>query len=126
ARLPRRDPHLGKGMSPPPAVRPALAGEARAVAAVLTEAFVDEAGLNYWLRQGRAKERARRLFFAAAVKDAIHPARELWLADAGAGALGAAIWLGPGKHAWDLAPLKQLALAPLMLRIAGATGMQRG
>ncbi|WP_395648147.1 GNAT family N-acetyltransferase [Terricaulis sp.] len=113
-------------MSAPPSVRPARAEEICDVAQVLTDAFVDEAGLNYWLRQGAAKQRARERFFDRAVKDAVHPERELWLAEAGGETLGAAIWLAPGKKAYDLSPLKQLALTPLMLSIAGLGGMSRG
>ena len=40
-------------------VRAARADERAGAAAVLTDAFVDEAGLNYWLRQDARKERCR-------------------------------------------------------------------
>lgn len=113
-------------MNAPPAVRPARAEEERDVARVLTDAFVDEAGLNYWLRQGAAKQRARERFFDRAVKDAVHPERELWVAEDDRARLGAAIWLSPGKKAYDLTPLKQLMLTPLMLSIAGIGGMSKG
>lgn len=113
-------------MSAPPSVRPARAAEERDVARVLTDAFVDEAGLNYWLRQGEAKRRARERFFDRAVQDAVHPQRELWVAQEGAEKLGAAIWLSPGKKAYDLSAVKQLMLMPMMLSIAGVGGMSRG
>lgn len=113
-------------MTNPPTVRVARREEDAASAAVLTDAFVDEAGLNYWLKQGPAKERARRRFFDAVVEDAVHPERELWLAEAGAERLGAAVWLSPGKKAFDFSFLQELALAPLMLSIAGIGGMSRG
>jgi len=38
-------------MSAPPLVRRARDDETEAVASVLTDAFADEDGLNYWLRQ---------------------------------------------------------------------------
>ncbi len=113
-------------MSGPPLVRPARAEEEGAVAAVLTDAFVDEAGLNYWLRQGAAKDRARARFFEAAAADAVHPKRDLWVAEAEGAPQGAAIWLAPGCHAYDFTPLKQIALTPLLLSIAGVGGMARG
>ena len=113
-------------MNAPPQVRPARAHEDAIVARVLTDAFVDEDGLNYWLRQGAAKERSRKLFFDAAVKDAVHPQRDLWVAEAEDDALGAAIWLAPGRKAYDLSLWRQLTLMPLMLSIAGAGGMSRG
>lgn len=112
-------------MSAPPRVRTAKTGEADLVADVLHDAFADEAGLNYWLRQGQAKDRARRRFFAAAVRDAIHPQRVLHVAEAAGVAQGAAIWLNPGDHAYDYSPLQELMLTPLLLRIAGIAGMRR-
>lgn len=96
------------------------------MAPLLTDAFVDEAGLNYWLKQGRQKEAARRKFFDAIVEDAVHPERDIYVAEAGGERLGAALWLGPGKKAFDLTVLKQVSLAPLMISIAGVGGMQRG
>lgn len=113
-------------MSVPPAVRRARAGEEARVAETLSAAFADEAGLNFWLRQGAAKERARRRFFDAAVGKVVHPARELWLAEADGQALGAAIWLKPGDAAFDFSPWQEIAYAPLMLSVAGLRGMQRG
>lgn len=114
-------------MSAPPSVRRARTNETNAVASVLTDAFVDEDGLNYWLRQGEAKDRARRRFFDAAVREAIHPERELWVADGdGASPLGAAIWLAPGVKAFDHTPLQQVMMLPLLMRIAGISGMERG
>lgn len=113
-------------MSAPPAVRPARESERAAVSAVLHDAFVDEDGLNYWLRQGAAKERARKRFFDAAVRDAVHPERELWLAGDEATPLGAALWLPPGKHAFDHTPLQQLFMAPMLFSIAGSEGLKRG
>lgn len=113
-------------MSIPPRVRVAAPGEEAAVADVLHAAFADEAGLNYWLRQGAAKERARRRFFEAAVADAIHPKRVLHVAeDENGQTLGAAIWLNPGDHAYDYTPLQELLLTPLLLQIAGIGGMRR-
>lgn len=110
-------------MSAPPAIRLARGNEARAAAAVLADAFADEAGLNYWLRQGDAKDRARRLFFDMAVRDAVHPARALWIAEGGA---GAAIWLSPGQKAFEASPLQEILALPKLLRMAGIAGMSRG
>ncbi|HCK84956.1 MAG TPA: hypothetical protein DHW63_10710 [Hyphomonadaceae bacterium] len=113
-------------MSAPPNVRPARAGEEGVVASILTDAFADEAGLNYWLQQGAAKERARARFFAAAVRDVVHPERGLWIAEADGAALGAAIWLGLGLKAYDFSPLQQVAMAPLLFAVAGVRGSLRG
>lgn len=113
-------------MNAPPEVRLASDEDAPVVASVLSDAFVDEMGLNYWLRQGRAKERARRLFFDAAVRDVVHPQRALWLADAAGTPLGAALWLAPGQHAFELGFWKQIALAPLLWSVAGVSGTLRG
>jgi ribosomal protein S18 acetylase RimI-like enzyme len=112
-------------MSGPLAVRVARADEIDAVSAVLTDAFVDEDGLNYWLRQGAAKERARRRFFDAAVRKALNPKRELWVAEAGGERLGAAIWLAPGLKAFDHGPVEELMLLPLLFSIAGVEGLQK-
>ncbi len=109
-----------------PSVRAAHDAETDTVARLLCEAFADEAGLNHWLKQGAAKERSRARFFAAAVRDAVHPQRALWVAEADGSPLGAAIWLAPGQKAYDLTFWKQIALAPLMLSIAGLAGMSRG
>lgn len=107
-------------------VRLARAGEERDVASVLTDAFADEAGLNYWLRQGRSKTRARARFFDAAVRDVVHPGRDLWLAELDGARVGAAIWLGPGLKAFDFSPLQQIAMIPLLYAIAGVGGALRG
>lgn len=113
-------------MSAPPLVRAALRSENAAMVALLTDAFVDEAALNYWLKQGAVKDRARRTFFDAVVEDAVHPDREIHVAECDGEQLGAAVWLGPGKKAYDLTMLKQLSLLPRMLAIAGLSGMNRG
>ena len=55
-------------MSAPPGVRLARDSEKEVASRILTDAFVDEDGLNYWLKQGAAKTRARRIFFDAAVR----------------------------------------------------------
>lgn len=112
-------------MSAPAEVRPARGGESQTVASVLTDAFAEEAGLNYWLRQGDARTAVRRRFFRAAVGDMIHKDRELWLADTGGTPAGAAIWLKPGDHAFAFTPLKQLLTTPLFISIAGFEGMKR-
>jgi ribosomal protein S18 acetylase RimI-like enzyme len=113
-------------MTAPPAVRLAQACELDIAAAVLADAFTDEAGLNYWLRQGAAKDRARRRFFNAAVRDVVHKERDLWLAEADGAPLGAAIWLGPGKKAYGFSMLQQALITPLLLSIAGVAGAMRG
>lgn len=113
-------------MSGLPAVRVAGAAELETASRILTEAFVDEAGLNYWLRQDDQKDRARRKFFDAAVREVVHPDRDLWVADAGDETLGAAIWLKPGLKAFDFSFLQQFLMAPLLLSIAGAAGAMRG
>jgi ribosomal protein S18 acetylase RimI-like enzyme len=112
-------------MSAAPTVRPARADETAVVASVLTDAFVDEAGLNYWLLQGDRKTKARKRFFDAAVRDVIHKERELWLAQVDGAPAGAAIWLKPGDHAFDFTPLQQLTTTPLLFSIAGLKGMKR-
>lgn len=113
-------------MSAPPLVRIAQPGELEAAAEVLTDAFVDEDGLNYWLRQGARKDPARCRFFDRAVRDIVHRERDLWLADAGGEPLGAAIWLKPGLHAYDFSPLQQFAIMPLLYAVAGVGGALRG
>lgn len=113
-------------MSAPPTVRRAAPAETDLVAEVLHSAFADEAGLNYWLKQGGAKERARRRFFLRSVRDAVHPKRELWLAEGQGVAKGAAIWLGPDHKAYDFSFWRQVALAPVMIEIAGVAGALRG
>jgi ribosomal protein S18 acetylase RimI-like enzyme len=110
----------------PPLVRPARADERDDVIDVLTDAFADEDGLNYWLKQGADKDRARRRFFKAAVADMIHPQRDLWLYKSGGAVRGAAIWLAPGKKAFDLSFWRQITLTPLLLSIAGFEGAERG
>lgn len=113
-------------MNAPPAVRLARAEEIGAAADVLTDAFADEAGLNYWLRQGQAKTPARRRFFAAATRDVVNPERDLWIAETDGFCAGAAIWLRPGLKAFDFAPLQYVSIAPLLQAIAGVRGSLRG
>jgi len=124
--MPRGDPYLRKNMSGPPLVRLARNDENAAVSKVLCDSFVDEDGLNYWLRQGAAKEKSRKRFFDAAVRDAIHPRREIWIAEADGEQLGAAIWLRPGDKAFDHTPMQQIVMAPMLLSIAGLSGLERG
>jgi len=107
-------------------VRAARADENAAASAVLTDAFVDEDGLNYWLRQGAAKDGSRRKFFDGAVRDLIHKDRALWVAESERACAGAAIWLKPGDHAFDFTPLKEFLILPLFLSVAGFVGVQRG
>lgn len=113
-------------MNATPSVRLARRVENAAMSAVFTDAFVDEAGLNFWLKQGKAKERARRRFFDAVVESAVHPQRDIYVAEDGGERLGAALWLTPGKKAFDFSFLQELNVAPLMLSIAGIGGMRRG
>ena len=113
-------------MNGPPVVRPAREDEAGLVASVLTNAFAAEAGLNYWLRQGAAKEQARRRFFDACVEDVVHPKRELWVSEADGELVGAAIWLGLGLKAFDFSIVRQIAMIPLLHAIAGLGGALRG
>lgn len=112
-------------MSAPPQVRHACGEETAEVSAILTDAFVDEDGLNYWLKQGAAKERARKRFFDAAVRDVVHLERDLWVADSDGQKLGAAIWLAPGRNAFDFSWWRQIATTPLFLSVAGFAGMAR-
>ena len=113
-------------MNAPPSVRPARADENSAASAVLTDAFVDEPAMNYWLRQDRKKDPARRQFFDVIVADGVHPERELWLAESEGQAVGSAIWLGPNRKAFDYTFLEELQLAPLLMSIAGVAGAFRG
>ncbi|MEZ5996251.1 MAG: GNAT family N-acetyltransferase [Hyphomonadaceae bacterium] len=113
-------------MSIGPAVRRARSEEEPIVAAVLSDAFIDEAGLNYWLRQGARKEAARRRFFKSAVRDVVHPKRALWIAESSGSTLGAAIWLAPGQKAYDFSFTQQIKIMPLLLNVAGLSGGLRG
>ncbi|MEQ1617327.1 MAG: GNAT family N-acetyltransferase [Terricaulis sp.] len=113
-------------MSAPPATRVADTNEAARVCDILTDAFADEAGLNYWLRQGQAKDHVRRRFFGAAVRDVVHPGRTLWLAESAGEPVGAALWLGVGQKAYHFSLVKQLQILPLLYSIAGVAGGARG
>jgi ribosomal protein S18 acetylase RimI-like enzyme len=106
-------------------VRALRADELDTAAAVLTDAFVDEAGLNYWLRQGERKDAARRQFFDAVVRKALNPKRDLWVAETDGKVAGAAIWLAPGLKAFDFPWWRELLYTPLFLSIAGGAGMER-
>jgi len=112
-------------LTSPPSLR--LAGDADldVAASVLTDAFVDEDGLNYWLKQGPQKDRARRRFFDAGVRDLISPKRTIWLAHSDGAPVGAAIWLPPGATAFAFSPLRQALMLPLLMGIAGVAGMRR-
>lgn len=107
-------------------VRRAGDTEQDVVADVLHCAFIDEAGLNYWLKQGAVKESARRKFFRRTVRDGVHPKRELWLAEDESGPSGASIWLGPGYKAYDFSLWRQVTLAPVLIEAAGIGGALRG
>lgn len=112
-------------MSAPPGVRFARDDEKDVASRILTDAFVDEDGLNHWLKQGDAKTRARRIFFDAAVRDVVHADRQLYLAEDNGAPLGSAIWLKPGDKAFDLPPLREMMLTPLLFRVAGLEGMRK-
>lgn len=108
-------------MSAPPEVTRAGRADARLMIDVLTAAFGDEPLLNWWLKQGPAKERARRGFFEHAVQGGVHPKAEFWRA----GADAAAIWTPPGATAFDLSPLRTLMVLPRLMSIAGRRGLAR-
>jgi len=108
-----------------PTVRAVRADELATASAVLTDAFVDEAGLNYWLKQDASKDRQRRKFFDAVVRDMLHPNRDIWIAEGEGQMNGAAIWLGPGLKAFDFPWWRELFYTPLFLSIAGADGLKR-
>jgi ribosomal protein S18 acetylase RimI-like enzyme len=105
----------------PPAPHRAGRAERDSVADILTDAFIDEPGLNWWLKQGARKERARARFFRAVVRDVVSPRRELW----SSGDDAAAVWCPPGAAAFRMSPLKELLLTPFWLSIAGREGMRR-
>ena len=107
------------------AVRAVRADELDTASAVLTDAFVDEAGLNYWLKQDALKDRHRRKFFDAVVRDILHPKRDIWIAETNGVMQGSAIWLAPGLKAFDFPWWRELFYTPLFLSIAGATGLKR-
>lgn len=106
-------------------VRVARADELDRTSVALTDAFVDEAGLNYWLRQGPSKERERRKFFDAVVRNMLNPKRDVWIAQDHGTTAGAAIWLAPGLKAFDFPWWRELFYAPLFLSIAGPAGLKR-
>lgn len=108
-----------------PTLRAARADELDSAAAVLADAFVDEAGLNYWLRQDGSRERARRKFFGAVVRTMLHPKRDIWIAETGGVVKGAAVWLTPGLKAFDFPWWRELLYTPFFLSIAGAAGLKR-
>ncbi|MBI1186189.1 MAG: GNAT family N-acetyltransferase [Alphaproteobacteria bacterium] len=108
-------------MKGPPAPRRAENAERDAVGDILTDAFVDEPGLNWWLKQDKEKERARARFFHAVVRTVVHPRRELWIC----GDEAAALWCPPGAAAFQMSPIKGLLLTPFWLTIAGQQGMRR-
>jgi ribosomal protein S18 acetylase RimI-like enzyme len=108
-----------------PGGRPAQSAEINTVSEVLTDAFIDEAGLNFWLRQDAGKERARRKFFDAVLGDMLHPKRDVWVAQSGGALSGAAIWLGPGLKAFDFPWWRELFYTPLFLSMAGGAGLKR-
>jgi len=112
-------------MIAPPNVRMSRHAEIDAISAILSDAFVNEDGLNYWLKQGREKDRVRKRFFDAAVRDAINPKRDLWVAEANGARLGAAIWLAPGLKSFDWSFLEELMFTPLFFSISGIKGMAR-
>ena len=106
-------------------VRAARADDLDTASAVLTDAFVDEAGLNYWLRQGESRDRARGRFFDAVVRDMLNPKRDIWIAENNGAMAGAAIWLAPGLKAFDFPWWRELFYTPLFLSIAGGAGLKR-
>lgn len=108
-----------------PLVRAERGGELDDISAVLTDAFVAEAGLNYWLRQDGRRERARRALFDAIVRKALNPQREIWVAETNGAMAGTAIWLAPGLKAFEFSWWRELLYTPLFLSIAGLAGMQR-
>lgn len=108
-----------------PLVRAERAGEPDDIAGVLADAFVDEAGLNYWLRQDQRKDHARRAFFDAVVRNALNPKRDIWVAETNGKMAGAAVWLAPGLRAFDFPWWRELFYMPLFLSIAGGAGMRR-
>lgn len=112
-------------MIAPPNVRMSRHAEIDAISAILSDAFVNEDGLNYWLKQGAEKDRVRKRFFDAAVRDAINPKRDLWVAEANGERLGAAIWLAPGLKSFDWSFLEELMFTPLFFSISGIKGMAR-
>ena len=112
-------------MSAPPRVRLSREAEIDAISVLLSDAFVNEDGLNYWLKQGPKKDHARKRFFDVAVRDAINPKRDLWIAESEGERLGAAIWLAPGLKSFDWSFLEELTYTPLFFSIAGIKGMGR-
>ncbi len=108
-------------MSAPPEVARAGRGDAAVLVDILTAAFGDEPLLNWWLKQGDAKERARRGFFDHAVRGGVHPKAEFWRF----GDAAAAIWTPPGATAFDLSPWRTLLVLPRLMSIAGRRGLNR-
>lgn len=109
-------------LSPPPSGVRVGPDQAARVAAILTDAFRHEPLLDHWLRQGNAKDGARRAFFDYAVAGGVHRDAQLWMSSTED---AAAIWLPVGARSFDLPPLKQLAVLPLLYRIAGFAGLGR-
>lgn len=107
----------------PPRVRRAHDRDAGDACRILTDAFVDEPGLNFWLRQDAKRDTARARFFTAALKDLVTQQPEVFVAEAAGAPTGAAIWCPVGAKAFDFTPLKEILIAPLLLEVAGLRGM---
>lgn len=108
-------------MNAPPQAVPASRADAALLIDVLTAAFGDEPLLNWWLKQGAEKERARRGFFDHAVRGGVHPKAAFWRV----GDSAAAIWTPPGATAFDLSPWRTLMVLPRLMSIAGRRGLNR-
>ena len=99
-------------------MRRATAADRDAVVRALVRAFDDDPLTNFLLRRG-----ARRLDAFATVFDVFFrrlslPANEAWIAPAGDGASGAALWIPPGE--W-----KTWRTWPDLARLAAAVGLAR-
>lgn len=93
------------------------------LAALLTDAFMDDPVLHWTLREGSAYPAALRRYFDFALAEQCVPSDQMWLSGDGC---ATAIWLPPADlHVLETPPREMLRLIPRFLPILGVSRLFR-
>ena len=101
-------------------IRKATTGDVDQIVQTLCKAFIEDAFINYLIRQDGKKEQGFKIFFEKILTESSLPYHEVLIS---AKSEGAALWI-PSEHV-KMSLWKQILLLPSMIKATGMRGVNR-